>query len=57
MGTKEKKRTVYRDSVNGRFITVVEAFKRPKTTEKQRVRIKPLTRNKTTGTSNQGESI
>lgn len=57
MGTKEKRRTVYRDSVNGRFITVVEAFKRPKTTEKQRVRIKPLTRNKTTGTSNQGESI
>ncbi len=57
MTTEEKTRTVYRDSVDGRFITRAQAERRPKTTEKQRLRLRPLTGNKTTGTSNKGESI
>ncbi len=35
------KKTVYRDSKDGQFITQKEAERRPATTEKERVRIVP----------------
>ena len=38
---KEKKKTVYRDSEDGQFTTRKYAEKNPKTTEKERVRVKP----------------
>ena len=41
-----QKRTVYRDSIDGRFITKHQAQKRPATTEKQTVRVKPSTQNR-----------
>jgi hypothetical protein len=37
----EPKKTVYRDSRDGQFITKREAEQRPKTSEKERVRIRP----------------
>ena len=37
---KGKRKTVYRSSVNGRFITKKQAEKKPKESEKERVRIK-----------------
>ena len=43
--TRNKSRTVYRDSIDGRFITKRVAQKRPATTEKQTVRAKPSTTN------------
>ena len=43
MNTKkpEPKKTVYRDSEEGRFVKQEYAEKHPKTTEKERVRITP----------------
>jgi hypothetical protein len=38
---REEKKTVYRDSKDGQFITKHEADGRPDTTEKERVRVKP----------------
>lgn len=35
-----KKKTVYRDSVSGEFITEREANRRPRETEKERVPVK-----------------
>ena len=43
--TRNKFRIVYRDSVDGRFITKRIAQKRPATTEEQTVRAKPSTTN------------
>ncbi len=43
---KEKKKTVYRDSVDGQFITREEAESRPRETEKERVRVKPPAKRK-----------
>lgn len=37
----EKKKTIYRDSEDGQFVKKEYAEKHPKTTEKERVRIKP----------------
>ena len=37
---KEEKKTVYRDSEDGQFVKQEYAEKHPKTTEKERVRIK-----------------
>jgi hypothetical protein len=37
MSSKEKRKTVYRDSVDGRFITKSEAVKRRSAAEKQLV--------------------
>jgi hypothetical protein len=36
---KEQKKTVYRDSEDGQFVTKRYAEQHPKTTEKERVRI------------------
>jgi len=36
----EKKKTVFRDSESGEFITKKKAERNPRTTEKERVRIK-----------------
>ena len=41
----ERKKSVYRDSIDGRFISKDKAQKRPATTEKQTVRAKPSTTN------------
>jgi hypothetical protein len=38
----QPKKTVYRDSRDGQFITKREAEQRPDTSEKERVRIRPL---------------
>jgi len=37
----EPKKTVYRDSKDGQFVTKKEAERRPNETEKERVRISP----------------
>lgn len=37
----DKRKTVYRDSKDGQFITKKEAERRPATTEKERVRVSP----------------
>jgi hypothetical protein len=37
----EQKKTVYRDSKDGQFISKREAERNPDTSEKERVRIKP----------------
>jgi hypothetical protein len=39
-------RTVYRDSIDGRFITKMQSQKRPAITESQTVRVKPSTSNR-----------
>ena len=39
MTGEAKKKTVYRDSIDGKFITKKEAAKRPSTTEKQTIRV------------------
>ncbi len=44
MTAERNKKTVYRDSIDGKFITKKEADKRPSTTEKQN--LKPSTRNR-----------
>ena len=41
MGKKEEKKTVYRDSEDGRFVEKEYADKHPRTTEKERVRVVP----------------
>ena len=41
MPAKEQKKTVYRDSEDGQFTTKKYAEKHPKTTEKERVRVRP----------------
>ena len=46
MVKKEKKKTVFRDSEDGQFTTKKYAEKNPKTTEKERVRIKPPSQKK-----------
>ena len=38
MTTRGKTQTVYRDSIDGHFITKGEALKRPQTTEKQNLK-------------------
>ena len=37
--TKKKTKTVYRDSVTGEFITQDEAKRRPRETEKEKVKV------------------
>ncbi len=46
MADKEKKKTVYRDSEDGKFTTKKYSDKHPKTTEKERVRVKPPSKKK-----------
>ena len=46
MKPERQKRTVYRDSIDGRFITKRLAQQRPATTQKQTVRVKPSTYNR-----------
>lgn len=41
MAEKEQKKTVYRDSVDGQFVKKAYADNHPRTTEKERVRVKP----------------
>ncbi len=41
MAAREKKKTVYRDSEDGQFTTKRYGETHPRTTEKERVRIKP----------------
>ena len=50
-------RTVYRDSVDGRFITRTEARKRPKTTEKQKLKLNLSKQRHATSNSKKGETI
>jgi hypothetical protein len=38
---KEQKRTVYRDSKDGQFVTQREAERKPSEYEKERVRVSP----------------
>lgn len=38
---KEPKRTVYRDSKDGQFVTKKEAERKPSEYEKERVRVRP----------------
>ena len=42
----EEKKTVYRDSKDGQFITRKEAERRPATTERERVRVNPPSKKK-----------
>ena len=44
MAKRRKKRTLYRDSINGQFITEKEAECRPATTVKETVYVKTSTR-------------
>ncbi|MEE9443748.1 MAG: multidrug transporter [candidate division Zixibacteria bacterium] len=44
--SKRKTKTVYRDSVTGEFITQNEAERRPRETEKERIRIQPTKKKK-----------
>ncbi|HYR88539.1 MAG TPA: hypothetical protein VE422_30950 [Terriglobia bacterium] len=44
--SKEKKKTVFRDSKDGQFITKKEAEGRPATTERERVRVQPPSKKK-----------
>ena len=37
---KEKRKTVYRSSITGRFVRKLDAKRNPKKTEKEQVRIK-----------------
>jgi hypothetical protein len=53
MASEAKKKTVYRDSIDGQFIAKKEADRRPASTEKQRLRVKPST--KTVNPKQQGE--
>lgn len=41
MGSREEKKTVYRDSKDGQFVKRDYAESHPDTTEKERVRIRP----------------
>ena len=49
-------RTVYRDSVDGRFITRIQAEKRPKTTEKQKLKLDLSKQRPAASNSNKGET-
>ena len=46
--------TVYRDSIDGTFTTRKQAKRRPATTEKQKVRLKPRTRKRAKAASTKG---
>ena len=56
MATENERKTVYRDSIDGTFITKEKAERRLSTTEKQRVRVRPRTRKPSTPTSRKGEA-
>lgn len=43
---KETRKTVYRDSDEGKFVTKEYADKHPKTTERERVRVSPPKKSK-----------
>lgn len=46
MAKGEQKRTVYRDSEDGQWVTQDYAEKHPRTTEKERVRVTPPSKKK-----------
>jgi len=56
MTTSERTQTVYRDSISGRFVRRQDAGRRPRTTEKQRVRFPEPSRQPLTAASKKGGS-
>ena len=57
MTTSERTQTVYPDSINGRFMTAKAATRCSSTTEKQRVRNRPVARKPLISASKKGGGL